>query len=181
MEEIMRKFGILVLLGIVLFTVACGDVKPTRDATADEIAEMEEVFALSIEGITLFTESNLDGSSVEFVEDGIEVTVSMDDTSFTYEISALVDGISIDANYKFDGLSFKDFMNGADIPSLKITGDATVTYEGKTGKVNLNDGLTFRLKDGDDLPTVTGEIWYTTLAGDTVRISGSKLTELLGS
>ncbi len=177
----MRKFGILVLLGMVLFTVACGDIKPARDATADEIAEMEEVFFMSIEGMTLLADSNMDGSSVEFVEDNIKVTVSMDDTSFTYEISALVDGISIDANYKFDGLSFKDFMNSTDIPSLKMTGDATVTFEGKTGKVNLNDGLTFSVKAGDDVPVVTGEMWYTTLSGDTVRIPGSKLTELLGS
>ncbi len=173
----MKKIGILILLSMVLLTVACGPVKPTEDASVVETAEAKLLVTSTVElplNSALIVESDWNNSKItSTIKSGdinISVVIKQRGNEFTYEAQGSVAKTTVKADIDFDGISYDHYRRGIDpTGTVKIKGDITKVVDGKKEYLYLKD------VEMDKSGNVTGEAWYTTPAGKTVRVKASSI------
>ncbi len=171
----MKKIGILILLSMVLLTVACGRVKPTEDASVIETAEAVALFKTAVEGpLNLVREANWNDpkipTNIQVGDSKINTVIKQRSGEFTYEGSGSIGKTTFKVDVEYDGISYDHYRRDIDPNgTVKIKGDITKVVDDKKQYLYFK-GVEIN-KDG----TVTGEAWYTTTAGKTVRVKASSI------
>ncbi len=171
----MKKIKILLLLTLIMLTVACGPVKPSEDASVVETAEAVTLFKTAVEGpINIIDESNWTDSkiptTIKVGDSKIDAVIKQRSKEFTYKGDGSIGKTTFKVDVEFDGISYDHYRRDiAPSGDVHIKGDVTKVADGK------KQYLYFKDVQRDKSGTVTGEVWYTTTSGKTVRVKASAI------
>lgn len=160
---------------MVLFTVACGPVKPSEDASVVETAEAVALFKTAVEGpLNIIGESDWDKSkiptTIKVGDSKVNAVIKQRSGEFSYEGEGTIGKTTFKVDVEFDGIKYEHYRREiAPLGPVRVKGDVTKVADGK------KQYLYFKNVEISKEGNVTGEVWYTTAAGKTVRVKASAI------